>query len=254
MAVEKVWFESNNKKLFGQFEWRKNSDKPLIILLHGLTNSLKDCPLINESNSILLDKGFSTFRFDFFGSGKSEGIFKQKTLKIIYRNVKDALEFALKNLKYKKIGLWGRSLGAMLASTICDNENIYSSVLISTTVFSEESFKPLFIKKQPYSKTINGSGKIKGEPILPYKYYLQTRWFDDLQKVHLPNAENILILQGTNDKIIHDQSWTKEVYKLIKGKKRLDYIKGADHSYQGYEQPVVNKVIDWFNNNAYISR
>jgi HKD family nuclease len=56
-------------------------------------------------------------------------------------------------------------------------------------------------------------------------------------------------MQGTEDKTIVNMDYAKEIYSLVKGRKKLEYIEGATHAYKGYEQFVVNKGIDWFINN-----
>ncbi len=244
-----IKFNSGGHILFGVFEKPKKNNGLPILLLHGLTNSMKDCPLINEAATALHKKGFPTFRFDYFGSGKSEGEFKEKTFMILYRNTVDGLKLLTKKLGYKKIGLWGRSLGAILGATICDDPCIFTSVFISFTVHTYISFSRFFDKNKPYSLPLKGTGKIKGEAILPYQYYKETLLIDSLQKKHLSKAKNVLIIQGTADRTVYDHSWAKEIYRLVKGKKKLEYIEGADHAYKGYEQTVINKGVNWFINN-----
>jgi uncharacterized protein len=250
MIKKSFYFKSGKHKLFGILEKPEKTKKPLIILLHGLTNSLNDCPLINETSKALHKKGFPTFRFDFYGSGRSDGQFSDKTLKKLDQNTKDGLKFAKTSLGFKKIGLWGRSLGAMLASSICDYKNIFASVIISGTTNSKISFAKLFPKKNSPSLILKGTGRIKGKPILSYNFYKQTSWLDSLQKKHLKRAENVLVLQGTKDKIIYNLNWTKDIYKTIKGNKKLEFIKNADHSFKGFEKEVVKKIVSWFEKNA----
>lgn len=247
-----IKFNSDGHTLFGVFEKPENNNGILILLLHGLTNSMKDCPLINEAAIVLHKKGFPTFRFDYFGSGKSEGEFKEKTFMILYRNTVDSFELLTKKLGYKKIGIWGRSLGAILGATICDDPHIFASVFISFTVHTHTSFSRFFDKNRSYSLPLKGTGKIKGETILPYQFYKDTSRIDQLQVKHLSKAKNVLIVQGTTDKTVYDHAWAKEIYRLVKEKKKLEYIEGADHAYKGYEQTVINKGVNWFINKCRI--
>ena len=43
----------------------------------------------------------------------------------------------------------------------------------------------------------------------------QSLFFDKLQKRHLSEAKNILIVQGTNDKTVYDPAWAKEIYNIV---------------------------------------
>lgn len=241
-----VRFKSINTSLSGLFESPRKNNSTLIILLHGLTNSMTDCPLINEANKDFLEKGFATFRFDYYGSGKSPGLFKNKTFSILHQNTLDSLQFAQAHLGFNKIGLWGRSLGAILASTICDSRNVFATVLISSTIHTNESFASLFTKDKQYSLPFTGTGKIKGKPVLPYKYYQETGWIDKAQVDHLSKASNVLIIQGTRDKIIPNLDWAKEIYQITLKPKKLVYIKGADHAYHGYEKETITEGTKWF--------
>jgi len=243
---KKVNFLSVGHKLFGLLQIPDNSNNNLIILFHGLTNSMIDCPLIEQAAKTFLHNSFPVFRFDYFGSGKSPGNFIDKTIKILVKNTNDGIDFVINQLKYKKIGVWGRSVGAVLGSTVCDRKEIFSSVFISTTTHTHQSFSKLFQKNKQYSTPIIGTGKIKGEPILPGVFYQQTSWLDSLQKKHLSNSKNILIIPGTEDKTVYDLNWTKSVYKIIQSPKKLEIIKGANHAYQGCEEKVISKALKWF--------
>jgi esterase/lipase len=247
----KVGFNSLGKRLVGEIERPLKYNGRTVLLLHGLTNSMEDCPLINQANLFLLRKGYSTFRFDYFGSGESPGFFKNKTFKILYRNTLDAYNFIRDEIKHKDIGLWGRSLGAILASTICDREHVFATAIISSTMHTKESFSSFFPKKNTYSLPLRGTGAIKGEPVLPYDFYKETDWIDRMQRNHLANAKNVIVIQGTNDKIINNLNWTQEIYSTIKGNKKLELIEGADHSYKGLENQVIEKIVGWFDKNAY---
>ena len=245
MRTKTVWFESQGKKLYGLLETPEKTEKPLILLLHGLTNSLTDCPLISEAAETLHRNGFPTFRFDYFGSGRSEGEFKDKTWKILVQNTRDALDFA-KRLGYRRIGLWGRSLGGILGAAICDDPSVFASVFISITTHTNISFVRFFPENKPYSLPIKGTGEIKGVPVLPQKFYQETKWIDRLQEKHLLRAKNLLIIQGTEDKTVYDINWAKEVFETVNEPKKLEYIAGADHAYRGYEKAVINKGLQWF--------
>lgn len=245
--IKKEFFiKSTSKKLYCLFEKPDNSKNKLILLLHGLTNSHTNCPLISESAESLHLKGFPTFRFDYYGSGKSDGEFKDKTWEIMVQNTKDVLKYAKTKLKYSKIGIWGRSLGAILGATICDDPSVFASVFLSMTIHTNVSFSASFTKSQSFSSPIKGTAIVKGEPILERGFYEKTTWIDNLQKQHLSKAKNILIMQGTKDKTVYNPAWAKEIYDLVDEPKKLIYIKGANHAYTGYENKAIENGINWF--------
>lgn len=246
MSSSKVQFKSQGHNLIGLLDIQDKHKNTLVILLHGLTNSMKDCPLINEAQEALNTQEFSTFRFDYYGSGQSEGEFKDKTFSVLVHNTQDALKYVTEKLHFKKVGIWGRSLGAILGATICDNKHIAASVLVSFCVHTDTSFSSFFPKDEPFSLPIKGTGEVKGEPVLPYQFYKETIWVDQLQRNHLSRARNVLVVQGTEDKTVYDTNWAKEVYEMTQQPKKLTYIEGADHSYRGFEPRVITEGLSWF--------
>lgn len=248
MSSSTVRFKSQNHNIVGLLDIPNNNKESIVLLLHGLTNSMKDCPLISEATEAFRSEGFPTFRFDYFGSGLSNGEFKEKTFSTLIRNTQDALEFITNQLHFKKVGIWGRSVGAILGATISDYPQVFASVLFSTTIHTHTSFSSLFQNNGDFSVPIKGTGAIKGEPILPRKFYEETIWIDELQKKHLSKAKHVLIIQGTADKTVYDTSWAREIFQLTKKPKKLLYIKDADHSYYGYEPQVIKEGLKWFTN------
>lgn len=242
----RVQFKSKGHNISGLLDIQDKHKDTLIILLHGLTNSMKDCPLINEAQEALSARGFSTFRFDYYGSGLSEGEFKEKTFSIMVQNTRDALGYVTEKLHFKKVGIWGRSLGAILGATICDDKHITASVLISFCVHTDTSFSSFFAKDKPYSLPIKGTGEVKGESVLPYQFYKETTWVNQLQRNHLSRASNVLVIQGTEDKTVYDTHWAKEIYEMTQEPKKLIYVQGADHSYRGFESNVITEGLNWF--------
>ena len=112
-------FELRNKrslKLMCSFwepfdEEREKPRLPCIIYLHG--NSSSRCEAYPEVK-YLLQRNITVFSFDFCGCGKSEGEY----ISLGYyekRDVHCAVEYLLKSKKVSKIGLWGRSMGAVTA-------------------------------------------------------------------------------------------------------------------------------------------
>ncbi|MCK4786450.1 MAG: hypothetical protein KAV87_22015, partial [Desulfobacteraceae bacterium] len=77
---EKIFFkDSKGNKLCGILSNpTSQKEKPIIILCHGFSTS-KEGRTYVRLEEILNSSGISTFRFDFFGHGESEGIFEEIT-------------------------------------------------------------------------------------------------------------------------------------------------------------------------------
>ena len=106
----------SSKKIMCSFwepfdEERETPLLPCLIYLHG--NSSSRCEVYQEI-SYLLNKNITVFSFDFCGCGQSDGDY----ISLGYHEKKDVhcvIEYLIKSKKVSKIGLWGRSMGAVTA-------------------------------------------------------------------------------------------------------------------------------------------
>ena len=88
-----VVFMSNGAQLVGVHH-KVDSDK-IVIMCHGFTgNKVEDKRLYVESARDLASRGFNALRFDFYGSGDSEGDFEDTLMSINIANLKDAIAWA----------------------------------------------------------------------------------------------------------------------------------------------------------------
>lgn len=128
---ERVFFKnSKGDKLCGiLFDPIGNKNKPIIVLVHGSPNSDK-----NSSTNIALTKKLnknqiSSFRFDIFGHGESEGEYQNLTIEEAVNDTNQAI-ILLRKLGYKKIGLFGSSYGGEAAIlTASEKKKLYILVL-----------------------------------------------------------------------------------------------------------------------------
>ena len=92
-------------------EERESPLLPCVIYLHG--NSSSRCEAYQDI-SYLLNRNITVFAFDFCGCGQSDGEY----ISLGYYEKKDVhcvVEYLIKSKKVSKIGLWGRSMGAVTA-------------------------------------------------------------------------------------------------------------------------------------------
>ena len=92
-------------------EERESPLLPCVIYLHG--NSSSRCEAYQDI-SYLLTRNITVFSFDFCGCGQSDGDYISLGYYEKY-DVHCVVEYLLKSKKVSKIGLWGRSMGAVTA-------------------------------------------------------------------------------------------------------------------------------------------
>lgn len=256
MKTEKIKFESAGHTIIGEINLPNqfNGRIPAVVLFHGLSNSRKDCPLINETSEALVKNGFIAFRFDFYGSGESPGEMRDKKMDTLERNTKDAIEFILQDKRVDKgrLGLWGRSLGGTLICSMAPDERIKAMVVASPSIRFEETIKTKLdaLKKkelelEKVGKKLPGTGNYKG----PFEF--RSEWFDSLEGFDRRMRENLnklktILVFGTclDQKVTVDNSCI--IINEAKEPKRI-WIFNTDHDYAGVETEAVRETLDWFN-------
>jgi dipeptidyl aminopeptidase/acylaminoacyl peptidase len=208
-----------------------NTKIPIITLCHGLSTS-KDGRTYSRMEAMLNQKGISTFRFDFYGHGDSEGKFEDLTLSEAINNVHKAIH-VLKNSGYEKIGLMGSSFGGF-ASLIAASElpeliclalkspvSDYLGLLIAK---GQEIDIPLW-KDKGFIPVIGSNGQSLK---LNYSFYRDAetiKSYDAIEKIKIP----AMIVHGDKDKTVPLEQ-SLQCAQLMEDC-RLEIIEGADHTY-----------------------
>jgi len=230
---EKLFFKNSiGNKLCGILSKpTSQKEKPIIILCHGFSTS-KEGRTYVRLEKILNDSGISTFRFDFFGHGESEGIFEEITTSEAVDDIQNAIRF-LKESDYKKIGLVGSSFGGMASIIEAGKTNdLYVLALKSPVsdylglIHSREDEQE--IKKWKEKGVIEVAG-VDGETrTLKYSFYEEAqkvKAYEPAQKIKIP----ALIVHGNDDETVPIEQ-SRKTASLIENC-RLEIIEGADHTY-----------------------
>jgi len=230
---EKIFFKnSKGNKLCGILSNpTEQKEKPIIILCHGFSTS-KDSLTHVRLEKILNESGVSTFRFDFFGHGESEGKFEEITVSEAVDDIENAIEL-LKELGYKKTGLVGSSFSGMASLlTASKTDELYILALKSPV----SDYMGLIIARanQEEIKTWRENGFIDITGAHQEKLKLNYSFFEDSQKINgFESAKKIkipvLIVHGDKDETVPIEQSIKTA-SLIQNC-RLEIIEGGDHLY-----------------------
>jgi len=263
-----VTFKSGGRKIFGMVEFPSSvlpapagdhpvllSPTPAAILCHGWTNSMTTCPLINDTAKLLLSLGFIVCRFDFYGSGKSDGLFRDKVISESIINLEDAISYFSSQdyILPGHIGLWGRSLGATIAAICSTRRGIKTSVLISCILDIKRNFYDYYIRggKSDYTP-VSSKGAAVG--IVKGDYELSRNFFEELDdietrlKTELQKSQSVLIIQGDQDQRAEVDS-ARNIYNLVHEPRSLYIVKNCNHAYTGHEEEVSGVQGDWYKTN-----
>jgi fermentation-respiration switch protein FrsA (DUF1100 family) len=206
---------------------------PGVLLLHGFTGSSSaDNRLLVRQARLLADTGIAALRFDFRGSGQSEGEFADVT---ISGEVDDAVIMLRVLADHPavdagRLGVLGLSLGGAVAGCLLGRIQPPRALVLWAPVAAPHE---LILRVaaasgiKPDAKT--GQGDVFGEMIGP-GFVLELPSIKPLDFV-MNTQVPLLVAHGTNDRTVPFD----EGYRYIEaaaGPRRSVAIEGADHTFQ----------------------
>ncbi|MFH1209254.1 MAG: alpha/beta fold hydrolase [archaeon] len=226
----------------------ENKENLIVILCHSLGLS-KDSRVTIDLYEKLKEIKISTFRFDFYGHGESDGKFEDITLSEAIDDILKAVEY-LKSLGYKKIGLFGMSFGgyASLITASLSKDIIRLGLMSPVSNYlgniildrSNEN-----IKNWDQIGFIYYTSTLKGKLRLNYGFYQDSKKYDgweSARNIKIP----VLVVHGDNDKTVPIEQ-SRRLCSLLSNR-RFKIIKGADHKFSNEEKykEAIDLFVKWF--------
>jgi alpha/beta superfamily hydrolase len=234
---DKIFFEnSRGIRLCGVLSNPTNDQgKPVIILCHGFSTS-KDGRTYVRLEEILNDKKISTFRFDFYAHGESEGNFQEITTSEAVDDVQNAIEF-LKKSGYEKIGLVGSSFGGLASILTASQSDDLYLLALKSPVSDYKSMAHTRSSDEEIDDWKN-KGYIELDSVNEERRRLNYSFYEDAEKVNAYEASRkikipALIVHGDEDETVPIEQSIKTA-RLIEDC-RLEIIAGCDHFYSSPE-------------------
>ncbi len=253
MTQEKVYFKNSKEDRLCGILSNPTGDKErqVIIFCHGF-NSSKESKTNIALQKKLNNGKISTFRFDFFGHGESDGKFEDITISEGVDDTLNAIDF-LKKQGYSKMGLFGSSFGGITSVMTASKTDNLSMLALKSPV---SNFKEILVselgedikkwKKRGYRHHIDRSGEKKRLNYSFFKDSKNNNGYQVAEKIETPT----FIVHGGDDVAVPVSQSTK-ISGFIKNCK-LEIINGADHWYskEGEFEKMVNLVSEFIIHNS----
>ncbi len=267
MAEVAVEFKNQGQVLRGflhipdaqrQAEEQGDQKYPCVVFLHDYASDrIGEHRILVKTARYLCNNGFACLRFDFRGSGESDGDFSDITLETEISDAKAAVEFARSQtlIDPDRIALLGESLGGSIAICIAAEAKIASLVLWAPTVFADYLVErdgkvlidPYAWLPPSYKEELKRTGKVDVGGLTRGKGF-----FESLKRVHpLKYLSNyygpVLVICGSEDEVVAPIN-SDIVYDNVRGQRKLVVIADADHGFSSslWEAEVIRETCAWF--------
>ncbi|HXL04971.1 MAG: alpha/beta hydrolase [Firmicutes bacterium] len=231
--------EVEGKILRGMFHLPKEGDMfPTVIMFHGFTgHKLESHRMFVKFSRLLSAKGIAVARFDFSGSGESDGDFEEMTFSGEVREGEAILNHirSLSTTDPGRIGLLGLSMGGAVASVVAGRNPHDIKTLVLWSAADIEVMKTIFKAKKAAGAAFcdeRGFYDIGGLWLNPDFYDDLTRWdtYNEIAKFQ----GKALIVHGREDETVPCAT-ARRYYEVLGERAESVMIEGADHTYNRHD-------------------
>jgi pimeloyl-ACP methyl ester carboxylesterase len=180
--------------------------------------------------------GFRVIRFDFRGSGDSQGEFNDQTNETLLEDLD-----CIMNYVGSDVSIIGHSLGGRVAIIKASIDKRVKSLASWAAPIHEEFFAKAFVDEIKQKKFIYYSEIGFGVSKKQVESYLKYSILKVSKKIKIP----FLIVNGSDDTSVYP-SQARKIYKNANEPKKLAIIKGANHWFFGKEKELIKTTLDWF--------
>lgn len=222
---------------------------PVVIIFHGFTGHKMESHFSFVKLSRLLEKsGIASVRFDFGGSGESDGDFVDMTISKELLDAKTILDY-VKTLDYvdiNRIGVVGLSMGGAVASMLAGDRK---EDICALCLWAPAGNMLELILNGPYKDKIaeiEQNGYIDlGGLLLGLDFINDLKSIDIYEKASSYD-KNVLILHGDSDKTV-PVSASEKFLEIYEKRGCLHIVQGGDHTFNSkvWEDEVLDYTMEF---------
>ncbi len=248
MTQQAITVMHNGMVLRGMEHIPSGEKLPAVILFHGFTGTkLEPHRLFLKISRALEEKGIACFRFDFLGSGESDGDFENMTVLNELSEARTVFDYVKghRAVDENSITLLGLSMGGLVASLLAGelNEQIDKLILMApagtmSRLAAEYSGAAPFIEEiDAYDLGGNAVGK----------RFIEELSTIDVWKIAAGYQKKVLLIHGTQDETVPFEVSSLYIEKCYKNNALFYPIEGAGHTFNSYqwEQAVIRLICEF---------
>jgi len=240
---------------------------PVVVLLHGFLGHMDDLTVYGSEESLyrmtarlFAEKGLASLRFDFRGSGTSDGEWKDTTFTKQISDAISSIDFLslAEDLDSRRVGVVGLSQGGLVAACLaaCDSR-VKSVALWSAVAIPVHTYSAL-LGNDSVDRAINADPfeEITAGISWGGTTVLRKEFFDELFLIN-PVAEIVsydgplLVVSGSKDDLVFPQPEVSNLFTMYhKGVDRL-LQQDSGHIFDLFERKdkvleIIDATLEWF--------
>jgi pimeloyl-ACP methyl ester carboxylesterase len=229
MSEKPLTLHSNGQQIVGMLHAPVYTRAPLVIMCHGLTMNKLGTPwrLFVQAARFLCSRGFAVLRFDFRGSGDSEGDFEAQTITSQLADLEAVLNISER--LSSRIGIIGHSNGGAVALLAAVRDSRINCIIGWGAV---SNFAILGCSARDF-----GGFRITDELLRDCRSY-------DLLEAARKLRKPFLIIHGSADEAV-PVSHALNLYESLKGQKKLRLIPECGHLFTTHRDLLFSLTADW---------
>ena len=249
-----IVFYNKGQQLNGVLHSPTGSDAlcPAVVFFHGFTGTkVEPHRIFVKTARALAAIGFYALRFDFRGSGDSEGDFSEMT---ISGEISDAIKSidvltAMPGIDTERIGILGLSMGGCVAACVSGQDTrVKSTVLWAPLSDDPPDRKQEILERTKHTPTPEEIAQSNAN-VVGKTFYEELPNLSPSRSIQQFTGP-LLVIHGSGDDVV-PVSHGKRYYELMQGRDaltELEIIDAADHTFNtvGWEQAVIAKSVAWF--------
>lgn len=238
-----LWIPSRGKRMAGVLhlpEGRRRA--PAVLMCHGFTgHKAESHRLFVHTARRLAKEGFAVLRFDFLGSGDSEGLFEEMTIRGEVEDALNALSFLREQPRVdaRRVGMLGFSLGGCVVALSLPRAGTVKTLVLWAPVSNPMRWMPpTGVPDQPQNR---------GGFLVGVHFFRELPELKPLESVRGYKG-SVLVLHGAADQAVSpDEGRAYEQAFTSAARFEFRLIDGADHTFTTpeTERSLIDQTADW---------
>ncbi len=246
------WLENQGQRIASMLHIPSGAGPhPGVLMLHGFTgDKVGNHYLFVKTARALARAGFAVLRFDFRGSGESEGRFQDVT---VPGEIEDALTVFRWFARHEavdedRLAVLGLSLGGCVAAHVAGKDPRVRALVLWSAVADLRGLSQSMMKGTPMPPPLGPQpdGTIDLGGYLLGQGFLRTLLQIDPIAALEPYKGPALIIHGTQDEAVPTEHATMYA-RALGDRSTLLWVEGADHTFNAHvwERFVIENTRDW---------